>query len=131
MKRTAQRKKHMKNKKTLVIGASTNPARYSNKAISSLRVHNHDVVALAKKGGTVEDVEIETEFPKGEDIDTVTLYVGTKRQPEYYSEIINLHPKRVIFNPGTENKEFEEMLEEKGIEATEACTLVLLSIGNY
>jgi len=120
----------MTNKKTLVIGASENPARYSNKAIRLLRKHNHDVVALAKGEGQVDDVKIQTVFPE-KDIHTVTLYIGPPRQPEYYAQIINLQPKRVIFNPGTENLEFVRMLEEQGIEAEEACTLVLLSIGNY
>lgn len=120
----------MYNKPTLVIGASTDPLRYSNRAILALRRHEHDVVALAKRAGRVEDVEIQTEFPTS-GIHTVTLYIGPQRQPEYYSKIIDLKPKRVIFNPGTENDEFAEMLEANGIEAVEACTLVMLSIGNY
>lgn len=117
-------------KNTLVIGASENPARYSNKAIRSLRMHNHNVIALAKRSGKVNDVLIQTEFPQ-EGIHTVTMYVGPHRQAEYYSKIRNLHPERVIFNPGTENKELAELLEEDGIETIEACTLVMLSIGNY
>lgn len=119
------------NKKTLVVGASENPARYSNKAIRALRNHKHDVVALAKRKGQVLDVPIQTVFPLDDEVDTVTLYVGSQHQPEYYSHIINLNPKRVIFNPGTENSEFVNLLKEKGIEAEQACTLVLLSIGNY
>lgn len=118
-------------KKTLVIGASENPVRYSNKAIQSLRNHNHDVIALAKRAGQLGDVPIQTEFPVDEEIDTVTLYVGPQHQPEHYYPIINLNPKRVIFNPGTENSEFANLLKENGIEAEQACTLVLLSIGNY
>lgn len=120
----------MTNKKTLVIGASENPARYSHKAIRSLRMYNHDVIALAKREGQVDDVKIQKEFPKN-GIHTVTMYVGPQRQPEYYSKIIDLHPERVIFNPGTENNEFTELLAENSIEAVEACTLVMLSIGNY
>jgi len=120
----------MTNKKTLVIGASENPARYSYKAIRSLRMYNHDVVALAKKEGQVEDVKIQKEFPVN-GIHTVTMYLGPQRQPDYYSKIIDLHPKRVIFNPGTENEVFAGLLKENGIEAVEACTLVMLSIGNY
>ena len=120
----------MANKKTLVIGASENPSRYSHKAIRLLRKNNHDVVALAKREGNVDDVKFQKEFPiKG--IHTVTMYVGPQRQPEYYSKIIDLHPERVIFNPGTENDELTELLEAKGIESIEACTLVMLSIGNY
>nr|WP_319571987.1 CoA-binding protein [uncultured Draconibacterium sp.] len=118
-------------KRTLVIGASENPARYSNKAILALRRNNHEVVALAKRKGLVDDVAIETTFPQNEDVHTVTLYVGPQHQPEYYSDIIRMKPQRVIFNPGTENPEFAEKLEANGIETEEACTLVLLSIGDY
>jgi predicted CoA-binding protein len=120
----------MPNKRTLVIGASENPARYSNRAIHMLRNYGHDVVALAKRQGQVEDVMIQTDFPD-KSIHTVTLYIGAARQHEYYSKIIGLQPQRVIFNPGTENTEFEKMLTQQDIEAIEACTLVMLSIGNY
>ena len=121
----------MEKKKTLVIGASENPARYSNMAIQSLRKHGNDVVALAKRAGKVIDTPIQTKFPESDDIDTVTLYVGSKRQPEYYNQLLELQPKRVIFNPGTENEELVELLEEKGIEAIEVCTLVMLNTGQY
>jgi predicted CoA-binding protein len=120
----------MTNKKTLVIGASENTVRYSNMAIRKLRAHKHEVVALAKRAGKVEDVEIQCVFPKQE-LHTVTLYIGPQWQNEYFQPILDLNPKRVIFNPGTENWEFAEMLEKNGIEAIEACTLVMLSIGNY
>lgn len=121
----------MKNKKTLVIGASENPTRYSNMAIRSLRQKGVDTISLAKRKGKVLDVEIQTEFPAKENINTVTLYVGSHRQPEYYNQLLNLKPERVIFNPGTENNELVEMLQEKGIEAIEACTLVMLRTGQY
>ncbi|QGY45330.1 CoA-binding protein [Maribellus comscasis] len=122
----------MENKKTLVIGASTNPVRYSNLAIQSLRRHKNDVVALAKRMGKVADVEFVNSFPsQKENIHTVTMYVGPQNQPEFVDPILSLHPERVIFNPGTENVEFSQKLREKGIEAIEACTLVLLSTGQY
>ncbi len=120
----------MTKKKTLVIGASTNPARYSYLAVNSLRTHGLEVVALAKREGRVADVKFTTVFP-ADDIHTVTLYVGPQRQPEYYSEIIALKPERVIFNPGTENYEFAKKLESGGIEVLEACTLVMLSTGQF
>ena len=100
-------------------------------AIQSLRKHGNDVVALAKRAGKVIDTPIQTKFPESDDIDTVTLYVGSKRQPEYYNQLLELQPKRVIFNPGTENEELVELLEEKGIEAIEVCTLVMLNTGQY
>lgn len=121
----------MIDKKTLVIGASENPVRYSNMAIRSLRQKGIEVVSLAKRTGKVLDVEIQTNFPTNETINTVSLYVGPQRQPEYYSQLLELNPKRVIFNPGTENEELAEILEKNGIEVILACTLVLLSTGQY
>ena len=121
----------MTDKKTLVIGGSENSARYSNMAIRLLREHDIDVLSIAKRKGKVLDVEIETTFPSNEDIHTVTLYIGAQRQSEYYSLILELKPERVIFNPGTENYEFARLLEENGIVAVEACTLVMLRVGNF
>ena len=121
----------MENKKTLVIGASTNPARYSYLAIQSLREHGHDVVALAKRAGHVADVDIQTEFPENEEIHTVTMYVGPKNQPEYQQLLLDLHPERVIFNPGTENIDLIVSLETSGIEVVEGCTLVMLNGGHF
>ncbi|MFW5821969.1 MAG: CoA-binding protein [Tangfeifania sp.] len=118
-------------KKTLVIGASPKPHRYSYRAVSSLRSNGHEVVALAKRKNEVADVEIQTEFPKDKDIHTVTMYVGAPHQPEYYEPLLELKPKRVIFNPGAENREFYNKLEEEGIEAIEACTLVMLATNQY
>lgn len=118
-------------KKTLILGASTNPARYSFMAANRLIQHGHPIVLLGKKEGQVSDNQILTSKPEINDIDTVTLYIGPQHQPEWYDYILSLHPKRVIFNPGTENPEFENLLKQKGISAEEACTLVLLSIGSY
>nr|WP_262921251.1 CoA-binding protein [Maribellus maritimus] len=116
----------------MVIGASTNPVRYSNLAIQSLRKHGNDVVALAKRMGKVADVEFVNNFPSSkENIHTVTMYVGPQNQPEFVDPVLSLCPERVIFNPGTENMEFSQKLRAKGIEAIEACTLVLLSTGQY
>lgn len=118
-------------KKTLVIGASENPDRYSYKAINALVSHHHDVVAIGLREGHVAGVSFDSEKQNFENIDTVTLYVGPQNQPEYYSYIIGLHPRRVIFNPGTENPEFISKLESAGIYPEIACTLVLLSTGQY
>lgn len=121
----------MDTNKTLVIGASENPERYSNKAIRSLLIHNHTVVALGLKKGSVEGVSFHTEKEQFKNIDTVTMYVGLRNQPEYYSYIIGLKPRRVIFNPGTENPEFSAQLKSAGIVSEIACTLVLLATGQY
>ncbi len=118
-------------KKTLVIGASENPERYSNKAIRALRRHGHEVVAIAPRSGKVEDVDFETQQKEFTDIDTVTLYVGPQNQSGFVEYIMKLNPKRVIFNPGTENEEFAFRLEKASIEPEVACTLVLLSTGQY
>ncbi len=118
-------------KKTLVIGASENPARYSNMAIRQLRAKGHVVVAIGQKKGAVNDVNIDTEKLPYENIDTVTLYINPLRQPDYYNYIVSLHPQRIIFNPGTENPDLEELADSNGIATAEACTLVLLSTGQY
>lgn len=117
--------------KTVVIGASENADRYSNRAVRSLVQHNEPVVAVGLRAGKIGDVEILTGFPVLEDVETVTLYVGPQNQPAWYEYILSLKPKRVIFNPGTENPEFEKLCAEAGIETVEACTLVMLSVGNY
>ena len=117
--------------KTLVVGASIHPERYSNKAIIALRKAGHPVVAFGLKEGRVSDVNIQVFWDFVSDIDTVTLYVNPQRQVELYDQIIALHPKRVIFNPGTENSEFETLLASNSIETEIACTLVLLAIGQY
>lgn len=122
---------HNNSKKTLVIGASTKPERYSNKAIRMLREYKHEVVALAKRDGQVDGVTIQTEFPQEDDIHTITMYLAAKHQPEYYEDVINLKPKRIIFNPGAENNELKEKLESVGIDSVEGCTLVMLRTGQF
>jgi predicted CoA-binding protein len=119
------------NNPTLIIGASTNPERYAFKAITSLVQHGHTVYALGLKPGEVEGIEFTTEQIPYTDIDTVSLYVGPQNQPAYYDYIASLKPKRVVFNPGTENETFQSYLEQKGIEAVEACTLVMLNTCQY
>jgi len=121
----------MEKKKTLVLGASENPARYSNMAINRLISHQHSVVAIGNKTGVVAGVAIVTEKIMSDDIDTVTLYLSPQNQQEYYDYIISLHPNRIIFNPGTENEELFELALKHNIKPMEACTLVLLSTGQY
>jgi uncharacterized protein len=118
-------------KKTLVLGASVNPARYSNLAVQKLTAYNHPVLALGKKTGSIGNTIIETEKKDFDNIDTVTLYLNPLHQKEYYDYIFSLHPKRIIFNPGAENDELADMAKEKNIIAQEACTLVLLSTNQY
>lgn len=121
----------MPSKKTLVIGASMNPVRYSYLAINRLLAHQHPVVAIGLREGTVSNVPILINRPLIEDVDTVTLYLNPKNQVPYYDYIISLKPRRIIFNPGTENEELQELAMQNGIETIEACTLVLLATGQY
>ena len=114
-----------------MIGASENPDRYSNKAIRALLAHNHEVVAIGLRNGVVEGVTFDAVKKNFENVDTVTLYVGPQNQSEYYDYILKLNPRRVIFNPGTENPEFIQKLESAGIVSEIACTLVLLATGQF
>lgn len=118
-------------KKTVVIGASTNPDRYSYLAINKLRKYQHEVIAIGQKEGVVADVVITKNNTTVEGVDTVTLYINPSIQKVYYDYIISLHPKRIIFNPGTENDELFQLAKENGILPLEACTLVLLGTGQY
>lgn len=121
----------MKKDRTLVLGASENPERYSNKAIKSLLRHHQAVVAIGAKKGTVESVNIISDQYDFPDIDTVTIYLSQANQLGYYNYILSLKPRRIIFNPGAENPELELLAAKNGIETMEACTLVLLSTGQF
>lgn len=121
----------MKNKKTLVLGASANPSRYSFMAINRLTNAGHSVVALGLKEAEVAGVKIQTKQIPFTNVDTITLYLNPQRQKEYYNYITGIQPKRVIFNPGTENPELYQLLKANGIQVEVACTLVLLSTNQY
>jgi uncharacterized protein len=118
-------------KKTVILGATDDPSRYAFKAANMLKKHGHPIVPVGKKQGAVAGEQIRLDQPLEQGVDTVTLYVGTRNQQPLYDYIMKLNPKRIIFNPGTENPELEEMAEQRGIEAVEGCTLVMLSIGLY
>ena len=121
----------MATKKTLVLGASENPQRYSYLAVQKLLSHNHPVVAIGKKEGSIHGISIIKEKMNEPGIDTVTLYLNPDNQKKYYDYILSLHPKRIIFNPGTENAELATLAKNKGIQTMYACTLVMLSTGQY
>jgi predicted CoA-binding protein len=120
-------------KKTVIIGATPNPARYAYLAAEMLTDYNHEIVPVGIKQGSVLGKEIEDirKKPIIDNVDTVTLYIGPQHQPEWYNYILSLKPKRIIFNPGTENDEFEQLAEAQGVEALEACTLVMLRSAQY
>lgn len=121
----------MKNKKTLVLGATTKPDRYAFRAINMLVEKGHTVLAIGQNTGEVAGVKIYTKAIPIKNIDTVTLYLNPARQRDYYNYIIEAQPKRVVFNPGTENPEFYQLLELNNIKAEVACTLVLLATNQY
>lgn len=118
-------------KKTLILGATDNPSRYANLAANKLSSYGHPIVNIGIKSGQAAGVDIEPAGKVHSDIDTVTLYLGPQNQPQYYDYILTTKPRRIIFNPGTENAELEELAEQNGIETLEACTLVMLSTGQY
>jgi len=118
-------------KKTLVLGASDNPSRYSYLAIQRLRKYNHPVVGIGKKYSKVADVNITTEREPINGVDTVTLYLNPQHQQQYYDYILSLKPKRIIFNPGAENEQLVALARKNNIQPVEACTLVLLATGQY
>ena len=121
----------IKNKKTLVLGASTKPERYAFKAVKMLVDKGHSVLALGQNAGEVAGVKIQTKAIPLKNIDTVTLYLNPTRQRDYYNYIVEAKPKRVIFNPGTENPELYQLLQLNGIKVEVACTLVLLTTNQY
>lgn len=123
----------MESKKTVIIGATPNPARYAYLAAENLLEKNHEIVPVGIKHGDVFGHSILDirQKPKIENVDTVTMYIGPRHQPEWYEYILSLNPRRIIFNPGTENHEFELMAEAKDIETLEACTLVMLRTHQY
>ncbi len=118
-------------KKTVVIGASENPERYSFLAVEKLKKYGHPVIAVGRKSGKIGDTEIQTGQPKIEAVDTVTLYINPDLQAEMEDYILSLKPKRILFNPGTENEILEKKAGSLGIETLEACTLVLLGTGQF
>ncbi len=118
-------------KKTLVFGASLKTNRYSNLAINRLLDHNIEIEAFGLKAGEIRGQQIRAKLHDFENIHTITLYIGSARQPEYYAYLLKINPKRVIFNPGTENPNFYKILRDNDIEVEVACTLVLLATNQY
>jgi len=118
-------------KTTVILGASPKSDRYSYLATERLKNHGHPVFAVGQREGNINETPISTELPENTEIDTVTLYLNPTNQQAWYQRILDLRPNRIIFNPGTENPEFEKMASESGIETTVACTLVLLASDQY
>ena len=118
-------------KKTLIIGATSNPGRYANLAAHRLTSNGHEIINVGITTGEVAGVPIEKASLIHKDVDTITLYIGPQQQSEYFDYILKTKPKRIIFNPGAENQQLVDLAEANGIETVEACTLVLLSTHQY
>jgi uncharacterized protein len=118
-------------KKTLILGASTNPERYAYKAAKMLLREKHPIILVGNKKGEIDGNPILLKFPKVKDIHTITLYIGPTRQQGYYHDILSSGAKRIIFNPGTHNEELIKIASDQGIECESACTLVMLSTEQY
>lgn len=118
-------------KKTLVLGASPNPSRFSYQCIESLAEHHIPVVAVGLREGLAGNTPIQRGMPAVIGIHTVTMYIGAKNQTGYYQYILALKPQRVIFNPGSENPEFAENLRKEGISVVHSCTLMMLRHGDF
>ncbi|MEZ5006518.1 MAG: CoA-binding protein [Chitinophagales bacterium] len=121
----------MKNKRTVVFAASLKSDRYSNLAVVRLKENGIEAIPVGFRAGKIEGIDVVTNLGPIENVHTVTLYINPRRQVEYYNYILSLAPKRIIFNPGTENLELQELAEAKGIETQDACTLVMLNLGRY
>ncbi|OOG64255.1 CoA-binding protein [Flavobacterium sp. A45] len=120
-----------KNKKTLVLGATVKSEKAAYKAIEMLVAKGHSVLALGQNTGEVAGVKINTKAIPVKNIDTISLYLNPTRQRDYYNYIVDAKPKRVLFNPGTENPEFYQLLDLNNIKYEAACTLVLLTLNKY
>lgn len=117
-------------KRTLVLGAGPKPERFSNKAVRLLTRYGHPVIAVGLREEQINDIPIQKDFPE-EIYHTLTLYINAQRQEAFYEKVENQLPKRVIFNPGTENPEWAERLAKQGVEVVERCTLVMLNSGEF
>lgn len=117
---------------TLIVGLSNKPDRYAYRAAKMLKGYGHTIEAYGLKAETVFEIPVKTDWKEIQSRpDTVTLYVNPARQKEMIPHIIQLMPRRIIFNPGTENPEFESLAQKAGIQTEIACTLVLLATGTY
>ncbi|GIV44199.1 MAG: CoA-binding protein [Bacteroidia bacterium] len=118
-------------RKVAVLGASENPNSYSNKAVRLLTQKGFDVIAVGKSSGNIGDISIQTRLEVSQDIDTITLYLSAQNQKNYYEKITQIKPQKVIFNPGAENPELEEILKQNHIDYENACSLVLLNLNQF
>lgn len=112
---------------TLVLGASPNPRRYSHKATEELSNAGYDVIPVGIRQGNINELQIQSEFPAERKIDTIAMYLSAENQKKYYENILTNLPRRVVFNPGTFNPDFQETLRENGVIVINDCVLMMLS----
>lgn len=119
--------------KTVIVGSTPKPYRYAFTAAERLREAGYPFVPLGIQEGEVlgESILLIHKKPMIDNVHTITLYINARRQKDWYDYLLSLNPERIIFNPGAENATFKKMAEKKGIKCQEACTLVMLSVGNY
>lgn len=117
--------------KTLVLGASPNPERYSYKAVMALVKNGYEVAAIGKRKGYIGSVQITDGSEAPQNIHTITIYMNSMNQEKWFDFILNCHPKRIILNPGAENELLKKTAMAKGIEVIDGCTLVMLATGTY
>jgi hypothetical protein len=115
----------------VVLGASPDPGRYSYRAVRQLVKRNYEVVAIGKKKGLIGDILIETGQPPIQDVHTILIYLSPHHQGEIFDYVLSLRPKRVIFNPGTESPEFEEILISHNVEVVHDCSLVMMAMDRF
>lgn len=119
-------------KVTVVLGASPKPTRFSYKAVNSLYRRNIPVIPIGNKHGDIKGIEIVLNTPPLDHVHTVSMYLNPGRQKEYYKYIVrDLRPRRIIFNPGSQNPELAELARKEGIEVVEDCMLVMLNSGKF
>ena len=118
-------------KRTVVIGASPNPERYSYLVTKMLQKAGHPVIALGLRDGIIGKVQIQKNRPEVNEVHTITIYLSEKNQIDWEEYILSLKPRRILFNPGAHNLDFAKRAEAAGIETENACTLVLLSTGGF
>lgn len=121
-----------KKQRVVVLGASPNPDRYSNRAVRMLQQHEHVVVPVHPAAATIEGLPVVCRLEEVDGIvDTITVYLSAERSSQLGPAILKLHPARVIFNPGAENPALQDLLVEHGIQVEDVCTLVLLSTNQF
>lgn len=111
----------------IVLGASPNPRRYSYRATEVLVSEGKKVIPVGVKTGEISGLVIHHDYPENVKIDTIAMYLSIENQEKYYDLILSNLPRRIIFNPGTYNHDFQKLLTDKGVIVVNDCVLVMVS----